>query len=79
MITIDLLWCRPCWTNAEFSIRNFSLTHEVGYTLRLRGGNSAYLPMNSCVGSLLKVSVYLTFILGVSFHLPIHSRSIFEE
>jgi len=51
----DLLRCRPCWTNADFSIRNFSLTHEVGYTLKLRNRNSAYLPTNSYVNSSFSV------------------------
>lgn len=39
----------PCWTSVNFTIRNFSLTHEAGYALKLRSdpnGNGAHPPMN---------------------------------
>ncbi|KXN83896.1 hypothetical protein AN958_00976 [Leucoagaricus sp. SymC.cos] len=39
----------PLWTSVDFAIRNYSLTHEAGYTLKLRGsssGNTRYPLVN---------------------------------
>ncbi|KAF9455059.1 hypothetical protein P691DRAFT_800071 [Macrolepiota fuliginosa MF-IS2] len=42
----------PCWTSVDFTIRNYSLTHEARFVLKLNGGataNGSHPPLNSQV------------------------------